>query len=54
MVAVVEAANIENGKMVMIRSPSRDIDVIILFILHEFDGITILIDNSVGKKVEKL
>ena len=50
MVALVEAANIANGKTVMIRSPSRDIDIVVLFILHEFDGITILIDNGVRKR----
>ena len=49
LVALVKAANIANGKTVMIRSPSGDIDIIVLFILHEFDGITILIDNGVGK-----
>ena len=33
----------------MIRSPSGNIDIIMLFIYHEFDGITILIGNGVGK-----
>ena len=47
--ALVGAANIENGKTVMIRSTSGDIDIIMLFIHHEFDGITILIGNGVGK-----
>ena len=49
LVALVEAANIANGKTVMIRSPSGGIDIIVFFTLHEFDGITILIDNGVGK-----
>ena len=49
MVALVKAANIANGKIVMIWPPSGDIDIIVLFILHEFDGITILIDNGLGK-----
>ena len=49
MVAVVGAANIENGKAVMIRPPSGDIDIIVWFMHHEFDGITILIGNGVGK-----
>ena len=35
LVALIEAANIENDKTVIIRSPSGDI--IVLFILHEFD-----------------
>ena len=38
----------------MIRSPSGDIDTIVLFILHEFDGITILIDNGVGKSKKNI
>ena len=49
LVPLIGAANIENGKTVMIRSPSGDIDIIMLFIHHEFDGITILIGNGVGK-----
>ena len=49
MVAFVGAANIENDKTVMIRSPSGDIDIILLFIHHEFVGITILIGNGVGE-----
>ena len=46
-------ANIENDKTVMIRSPSGNTDITLLFILHGFDGLTILIGNGVGK-VEKL
>ena len=34
LVALVEPTNIANGKTVMIRSPSGDIDIIVLFILH--------------------
>ena len=41
LVALLEAANIANGKTVVIRSPSRDIDKIVFFTLHEFDGMTI-------------
>ena len=41
LVALLEAANIANGKTVMIRSPSRDIDKIVFFTLHEFDGMII-------------
>ena len=47
--ALVEAAFIVNGKTVTIRSPSEDIDIIMLFLFHKFDGISILIDNGVGK-----
>ena len=51
LAALAEAANIANSKTVMIRSAFGDIDIIVLFILHEFDGITIiLIDNVVGKR----
>ena len=46
---LVGAVNIENSKAVMITSPFGDIDIIMLFIYHEFDGITILIGNGVGK-----
>ena len=49
MVTLVGAANIENGKTVMIRSPSGDIGIIALFKHKEFDGITILIGNGIGK-----
>ena len=49
LTALVEAANIANGKTVMMRSPSGGIDIIVFFTLHEFDGITILIDNGVEK-----
>ena len=31
------------------RSPSGDIDITVLFIHHEFDGIIILIGNGIGK-----
>ena len=50
MVTLVEAANVANGKTLMIRSLSGDIDIIMLIILHKFDEITILIDNGVGKR----
>ena len=36
-------------KTVMIRLPFRDTGTIVLFILHDFDRIFILIDNSVEK-----
>ena len=49
LVSLVEAANIANCKLVMVRSPSRGIDIIMFFTLHEFDKITILIDNGIEK-----
>ena len=36
----------------MIRSPSGDMYIIALIILHEFDRITILSNNGVGKKIK--
>ena len=38
-----------NGNNIMVRSPSGDIDILVLFILHQFGGKTVLIDNGVGK-----
>ena len=49
LVALVEIANIANGKMGMIKSHSRDIDKIVLIVLPEFDRITILINNDIWK-----
>ena len=49
MVALAGAANIENGKPVMIKSPFGDSAIILLFIHHKFDEITILIGIGVGK-----
>ena len=49
LTALVEAANIANGKTVLMRSPSGGIDIIVFFTLHKLDKITILIDNGVGK-----
>ena len=50
LVALVEAANIAKGKTVMIRSPPRDIDIVVLIILPEFDRITILIKKKKSRK----
>ena len=49
MVALVEIANIANGKIRMIKLPSIDIDKIVLVMLPEFDRITILINNDIWK-----
>ena len=38
-----------NGNNIMVRSPSGDIDILVLFILHQFGGKTVFIDNGVGK-----
>ena len=49
LVALVKAANFPNGKTVMIKSPSGDTNILALFLLREFAGITVLIDNGVEK-----
>ena len=33
----------------MVRSPSGDIDILVVFLLHQFEGICVLIDNGTGK-----
>ena len=47
--ALVENAEIVEGNSLMVRSPSGDIDILVLFLLHQFDGKNVLIDNGVGK-----
>ena len=41
-----------NGNNVMVRSPSGDVDILVLFILHQFGGKTVFIDNGVGKNLK--
>eukprot|EP00794_Sanderia_malayensis_P020967 gene20967-biopygen15473 len=48
LIALVKAANVPVGDSVMIRSPSGDIDVLVLFLGHDFAGIQILIDDGTG------
>ena len=48
LIALVKAANVSVGDSVMIRSPSGDIDVLVLFLGHDFADIQILIDNGTG------
>ena len=33
----------------MIQSPSGDIDILALFVAHDFGGVRVLIDNGTGK-----
>ena len=33
----------------MVRSPSGDIDILALFVAHDFSGVRIFIDNGTGK-----
>ena len=49
LVALVHAAQITHGQSVLIRSPSGDIDILVLFLMHPCDNIRFLIDNGTGK-----
>ena len=49
LVALVCAANVRQGDSVMVRSPSADIDILTLFVSHNFGDIIIYIDNGTGK-----
>ena len=49
LVALVCAANVRQGDPVMVRSSSADIDILTLFVSHNFGDITIYIDNGTGK-----
>ena len=48
LIALVESAKV-NGNNVMARSPSGDIDILVLFILHQYEGKNVFIDNRVEK-----
>ena len=50
MVALVKAANLPTDDAVMVRSPSGDVDILALFLSHDFDGTRIYVDNGVGKQ----
>ena len=50
LVALVKAANLLPDDAVMVRSPSDDIDILELFLSHDFDGTRIYVDNGVGKQ----
>ena len=50
LVALVKAANFTSDDTVMIRSSSGDIDVLALFLAHDFGGTCILVDNGTGKQ----
>ena len=49
LVALACAANVSPGHAMMNRSPSGDIDILVLFVAHNFDGVKVLIDNRTGK-----
>ena len=48
LIALVKAANLARGDSVMVRSSSGDIDVLALFVAHDFAGVQVLIDNGTG------
>ena len=48
LVALVEIAEV-NGNNLMVRSPSGDIDALVLFILHQLEEKNAFIDSGVGK-----
>ena len=52
LVALVHAAQISPGQSVMIRSPSGNVDILVLFLLHfaRLLDIHCLVDNGTGKK----
>eukprot|EP00112_Aurelia_sp_Birch-Aquarium-sp1_P017476 Seg4056.1 transcript_id=Seg4056.1/GoldUCD/mRNA.D3Y31 product="hypothetical protein" protein_id=Seg4056.1/GoldUCD/D3Y31 len=49
LVALVCAASISQGDSVMIRSPSGDIDILTLFVTHNFGNKKVYLDNGTGK-----
>ena len=49
VVAFIGNASIQPGNTVMVRSPHGDIGILVLFLLHQFENITLLIDNGAGK-----
>ena len=46
LVALVESADVPVDHSVMIRSSSGEIDIVLLFPLHPFDGKSLFIDNG--------
>ena len=49
LVALVNSAGVNAGESFMVRSPSGDIGILVLFLLHQFEGKTVYIDNGTGK-----
>ena len=49
LVALVKASQLSYDDTVLIRSPSGDIDVLVLFLMHSAEGPRILVDNGTGK-----
>ena len=49
LIARVKNVNLPSDHCVLVRSPSGDIDILVLFLLHFVDGLRVLIDNGTGK-----
>ena len=49
LVVLAHVANVPPGDTLMIRSPSGDIDILVLFMAHDFGAAKVLIDNGTGK-----
>ena len=49
LVALFHNTDLSSGQSTMIRSSSGDIDILVLLLLHQCEGIRILIDNGTGK-----
>ena len=49
LVALVCAANVPSEESIMVRSPSGDIDILTLFVVHDFRDTRVFIDNGSGK-----
>ena len=49
LVALVCAANVPSEESIMVRSPSGDIDILTLFVAHDFRDTKVFIDNCTGK-----
>ena len=49
LIAVAHQANLPTDHSVLVRSPSGDIDILVLFLLHFSQGPRILVNNGTGK-----
>ena len=50
LVASVCAVNVPSEESIMVRSASGDIDILTLFVAHDFRDTKVFIDNGTGKK----
>ena len=49
LIAFARATDVPHSDYVIVRSPSGDIDKLVLFVAHEFNNIIVLINNGTGK-----